>query len=47
MKMIKVLNRPEDLTLDLDEDDLPTIPPLKADKEVKVEPEETIAERLN
>ena len=40
-KTIKGLNRPENLTLDLyldkDEDDLPPIPPLKDDEEVKEE----------
>ena len=49
-KRINVLNSPENLTLDLyldeDENDLPPMPPLEDDEEVKSEPEETIAERL-
>ena len=34
-----------DLFLDEDEDDLPQIPPLEDDEEVKLEPEETIAKK--
>ena len=47
-KRINVLNRPENLTLDLylDEDDLPPVSPLEDDEEVKSEPEETVAERV-
>ena len=45
-KRINVLNRPENLTLDFDEDDLWPMPPLKCDEEVKLEPQETIAERV-
>ena len=41
-KMVNVLNRPEVLTLDFDEDHLP----LEGDEEVKLEPERTIAERI-
>ena len=44
-KRINVLNRPENLTLDFHEDDLWPMPPLKCDEEVKLEPQETIAER--
>ena len=40
-KRINVLNRPENVTLDFDEDDLQPMSPLKVDKEVKLEPEET------
>ena len=39
---VNVLNRPEMLNLDLDEDDLPQ----EGDEEVKLEPEETFAERI-
>ena len=47
-KRINVLNRPENLTLDLylDEDHLPPVSPLEDDEEVKSEPEETVAERV-
>ena len=38
---VNVLNRPEELTLDLNED-----LPLEGDDEVKLEPEETISERI-
>ena len=34
-----------DLFLDEDEDDLPQMPPLEDDEEVKLEPEETIAKK--
>ena len=48
-KRINVQNIPEnlpcDLYLDEDEDDLPSMPPLKDDEKVKLEQEETIAER--
>ena len=39
-------NLPIDLCLDEGKDDLPPIPVLEGDKEVKLEPEETIAERV-
>ena len=39
-------NLPIDLYLDKDEDNLPPIPPSEVDEEVKLEPEETIAERI-
>ena len=42
MKMVNFLNRPEMLNLDFDVDDLP----LAGDEEVKLEPEEAIAERI-
>ena len=42
-KTINVLNRPENLTLGFTEVDLP---PLESDEEVKLEPEETIAEKV-
>ena len=42
--MVNVLNRPEMLTLDSDKDELPPIPALKGDEEVKIEPEKAIAE---
>ena len=45
-KRVNVLDRPESLTLDFDEDDLPPMPPLEGDEEVKLEPEETFAERI-
>ena len=49
-KRIKVQNIPQNLPIDLyldeDEDDLPPIPALEGDEEVKLEPEETIAERM-
>ena len=48
--MINILNRPENLPLDLyldeDEDDLPQMLPLEDDEEVKSEPEKTIVERV-
>ena len=46
-KRIKVQNVPDNLPIDLyfDEDGLPQIPTLE-DDEVKLEPEETIAERI-
>ena len=40
--MMSVLNKPEMLSLDFIEDDLPPIPPLEGDEE----PEETIAGRV-
>ena len=42
-KMMNVLNKPENLTLDFIEDDLP---PREGDKELKLQPEETIAKRM-
>ena len=45
-KRINVLNRSENLTLDFVEDYLPPVPPLEGDEEVKLEPEETIAETI-
>ena len=47
-KRIKVRNVAENLPIELylDEDDLPPIPALEDDEEVKLEPEETIAERI-
>ena len=45
-KTISVLNRPENLTFDFGADDLPLMSPLEADKEVNLEPEETIAEGI-
>ena len=51
---IKVKNLPKELSIDVyladykdeDEDDLLPMPPLEGDEEVKLEPEETIAERV-
>ena len=45
-KKIIVLNKPEMLIFDFDEDDLPPMLPLEDDEEVKIEQEETIAERI-
>ena len=45
-KKTNVLNGPENLTLDFVEDDLPPMPPLEGDEEVKLEPEESIVERV-
>ena len=44
-KNINVLNTPENVTVDFVEGDFPPIPPLKDDEEVKLKPEESIAER--
>ena len=44
-KRINVLNKPEMLILDFDRGDLPPMLAVEGDEEVKVEPEETIAER--
>ena len=46
-KRINVKNIPGNLPIDLcwNEDDLPPMPPLEDDEEVKLEPEETIAKR--
>ena len=44
-KRINVLNKPEMVILDFDRGDLPPMPAVEGDEEVKVEPEETIAER--
>ena len=41
--MKNVLNRPEKLTLGFTEENLP---PLEGDEEVKLEPEETVVERV-
>ena len=54
-KRIRVQNTPGRLPIDLyfdededeDEDDLPSMPALKSGEEVKLEPEESIAERIN
>ena len=43
-KKINVLNRPENVTLDFVEDDLTPMPALS--DEVKLEPEESIAEKV-
>ena len=47
-KRIKVQYMPENLPIDLhlDEDDLPPMFALEGEEEVKLEPEETIAERV-
>ena len=47
-KKMKIQNIPENLSTDLslDEDDLPSMPPLEDDEEVKLEPEENIDERI-
>ena len=47
-KRINVRNVHENLPINLylDEDDLPPMPALEGDEEVKLEPEETIAERI-
>ena len=44
-KKISVLNSPENVALDFVEDNLPPMPPLENDEEVKLEPEETSSER--
>ena len=44
-KTINVVKRHENLTLNFIEDDLPPMPPLEGD-EIKLEPKETIAERV-
>ena len=44
-KEIKVQNRPENSALDFYFNDLPSMLPLEDEKKVKLEPEETIAER--
>ena len=41
-KRVNFLNKPQSLTLVFDKDDLP----LEGDEELKLEPEETIAERI-
>ena len=46
-KWINILNKSEMLELDFDKDGLPPMPPLGAAEEVKLEPDETIAERFN
>ena len=43
-KRVNVLSRPENVTLNFTENDLPPIPP--QDDEEKLEPEDTIAEKL-
>ena len=45
-KRINVLKRLENVALYFVEDDLPSVPALEADKEVRLEPEETIAEKV-
>ena len=45
-KRVNVLNKPEKLILDLDRDNLPPMSSLESDEEVKLELEETIAERV-
>ena len=45
-KKIIVLNKTEMLIFDFDEDDLQPMLPLEDDEEVKLEQEETIAERI-
>ena len=45
-KRIKSQNVPGTLPTDLYLDDLPPMPAIKGDKKVKLEPEETIAERV-
>ena len=45
-KKINVLKRPENVTLDFADDDLPPILALEDDEEVKWKPEKTIAERI-
>ena len=45
-KKVNVLNRPGNLTIDFVEDNLPPMSALEGDEEVKLEPEETIAERI-
>ena len=44
-KKLNVLNSPENAALDFVEDNLPTMPPLESNEEVKLEPEETSSER--
>ena len=44
-KRVSVLNCPENVTLDFDEDYLPPMPQLEVAKEVKLEPQET-AEKI-
>ena len=46
-KGINILNKSEMLELDFDKDGLPPMQPLEAVEEVKLEPDETIAERFN
>ena len=45
-KSLSVINKPEMLILDFDDDDWQPIPPAEDEKEVKLEPEETITERI-
>ena len=45
-KNVNVLNKPENLIINFVEDDLQSMPPLEGDEEVKLEPEETITERV-
>ena len=45
-KKVNVLNIPENLAFDFVECNLPPMPPLERDEEVKLEPEETIGERV-
>ena len=46
-KGINILNKSEMLERDFDKDGLSPMPPLEAVEEVKLEPDETIAERFN
>ena len=45
-KNVNVLNKPENLIINFIEDDLQSMPPLEGDEEAKLQPEETIAERV-
>ena len=45
-KRVNVLNKPETLKFDFGKDDLPQMPPLEDDEEVKLEPAEVNAERI-
>ena len=45
-KRTSVLCKPEMLILDFDRDDLPQMPEIDGNEEVKLEPEETVAGRL-
>ena len=45
-KWTETQNVSENLSIELYLDDLPSMPPLEGDEEVKLEPEETISERV-